>query len=180
MKFPANLNLVTAINFAWNWPAAMNYLVKNTTKEEFETAVADYQKKYPKTNVYNGPLRFFAAAIVSGEYPYDTPKKPKNPKAQEALIAEISARLPLSAVWSEADSFAGYLVLSPTQVIGIGEYQNPVKTLNDISTTELAILAEQGEQVKDINEIYETLPEEFPEYLSYFADTLGIKLPMSG
>jgi hypothetical protein len=73
MKLPEGLNLIDAINAAWNWPPAMDLLAKNVTEEELDEAVLAREREQPGQNVWNGPLRHFPQAIKNGKYPTSNP-----------------------------------------------------------------------------------------------------------
>jgi hypothetical protein len=174
MKLPEGLDLISAINAAWNWPAAMDHLAKNVTEEDLAAAVQAWQKEHPDRNVWNGPLRDFPQAIKDGKYPYPEPELKGNPKIREGLIMGIEEKLPLSFEFSEADSFGGYLILSRDQIIATGDYQDPVKNLNEMSLKDLALAFEEGRMVADPLEDC-SCDEWIVPYLQFFAKELGVE-----
>ena len=124
--------------------AAMDHLAKNVTAQELDEAIAKYTAEFPRTNVWNGPLKHFPEAIKTGTYPYPEPELKGNPELREALVAAVQTRLPMSYVFAEADAFGAYLILDKDTIIGTGEYQNPARSLDDMSLKDLSGAFENG------------------------------------
>jgi hypothetical protein len=61
----------------------------------------------------------------------------------------IEEKLPLEFGFPEADSFGGYIILAKDQIIGTGDYQEPVRTLEDMSLKDLALAFEEGVTLGD-------------------------------
>ena len=169
MPFPKNLSLYEACQVAYQWPAAMDYLVANINKEEAEAELTKaIASRGSKIAALNHEFKFLYEAVTQAKpIAYKTVKA--NP-AKTALIAEVEKLAPRFVAMGEADGEASYLILDADTVIGLGDYQEPVRQIKDLPT---AILGAALDEDCDLD--WDGYDWQKP-YLEFFAGKLGKKL----
>lgn len=146
--------LIENAYLVYRWPQAMRAAVAQTTPEEFQAAVTEIATKAKKTDRMNRPLAELEDNIVRNEVkmlgnaiagdPCYPNKTIKESDAKKALIEEV-AKKPRLVLEAEADNYAGYLVITPDNIIALAEYAGPVEKLEELSLRWLGELAEADE-----------------------------------